>query len=322
MSPQHPELEASIQRALERVRELPPVPAVAVEVLHVTRKKDASTADLAAAISLDPAISARLLKLVNSALLGRSCKIASVKRVCAHLGFQTTKCWVLGLLVAYAFECSYVEEFDYDRFWRGSALRAVGAKLFADAAAPCIADEAFVSGLLSQIGRLALANYLASDYRAVREASGESWPPAEAEREILAYSSEDLSLALLHSWGLPSVIYEALFAAQHPETISEVSSQPTQQLALVLALAWRCDGLIEGSNKAQALADLLEAANDSFHMRSASVLHVLSKIDRHMLEMADILQIRLSGPDMATVVSEAQLDLSPATGSDLRPTPA
>jgi HD-like signal output (HDOD) protein len=322
MTPQLPELEASILRALERVRDLPPVPVVALEVLRVARNTEAGTEDLAAAISLDPAISARLLKLVNSALRGRSCEIASLKRACSHLGFHTTKCWVLGLLVVNAFDCPYVEGFDYDGFWRRSALRAVAAKLLADAAAPRLADEAFASGLLSQIGRLALASYLAPDYKAVREVSDEGWPPTEVEHEILAYSSEDLSLALLHSWGLPPIIYESLFAARHPEVIPEVSAKDTRQLAGILALSWRCDGLMQGANKGQALAGLVEAANTSFGMNSASILQILSKIDRHMLEMAEILLIRLSGPDMATVVSEAQLELSGAKAGHLPQAPA
>ena len=110
--------------------------------------------------------------------------------------------------------------FDYARYWRRSLVRAVSARALAGAAALPAQDEAFLAGLLAEIGQVVLARSLAAEYQPVlhEAARGErGWPEGALERRRLGFDHLDVGAALLESWQLPRVLPLALRHAGGPE---------------------------------------------------------------------------------------------------------
>jgi diguanylate cyclase (GGDEF)-like protein len=303
-------LDPSIRSALGRARDLPSVPAVALEVLRLAQQEDASAGQLADVISLDPALAAKILKIVNSALLGRGCEIVTLKRACAQLGFKTIKLWALSFAMVDSLQRPRVEGFDHNEHWKRSVFRAVSAKLFAEAVKPQLADEAFLAGLLSEIGQLVLATGLPKEFQAVREAGGDAWRTPDAQRATLGYSSDELGVALLHSWGLPPLIYQAVLGAQNPGQDRPDALPVTREIAQIVHVAAHCETLFSRPEAPKALVDLYESARKFFNLDKERVEELLSDLDRHTTEIAEILQVNLGERlDTTAVLRDAQLQM-------------
>jgi diguanylate cyclase (GGDEF)-like protein len=304
-------LEPSVRSALGRAQDLPSVPAVALEVLRLARDERADAGQLADVISLDPALSAKILKIVNSALMGCGCEIATLKRACAQLGFKTIKLWALSFAMVDSLQRPRAEGFDHNDYWKRSVLRAVSAKTFAQAVKPQLADEAFLAGLLSQIGQLVLATGLPKEFQAVRDAGGgHGWPAAEVQRATLGFTSDELGVALLHSWGLPPLIHQAVLSAQDPDATPPISPAGAKELAQLLHVAAHCEALFACPDTPKALVDLYESARKFFGLSKERVEQLLPDLDRHTAEIAEILHIKLGERlDTMAVLREAQLQM-------------
>jgi diguanylate cyclase (GGDEF)-like protein len=303
-------LDPRVRSALGRARDLPSVPAVALEVLRLAQQQEANAGQLADVISLDPALAAKILKIVNSALLGRGCEIVTLKRACAQLGFKTIKLWALSFAMVDSLQRPSVEGFDHGEHWKRSVFRAVSAKLFAEKVKPQLAEEAFLAGLLSQIGQLVLATGLPQEFQAVREAGGDAWRAAGTQRAILGYSSDELGVALLHSWGLPPLIYQSILGAQDPDR-SQPEDQPgAREIAQIVYVAAHCETLFTCPEAPKALVDLYESARKFFNLPKDRVEELLADLDRHTTEIAGILQVNLGERlDTTAVLRDAQLQM-------------
>ena len=148
---------AEILERIRAIEELPSLPAVAVEVLRLTQSENASVAQIAQVIQRDPALTCKLLKTANSSLFGMPRTISSVQQAMMVLGLRTVKVLVLGFSLVEAMNGEKSGQFDYVAYWRRSLTTAIAARLLAEKHNRDLADEAFVSGLLCDIGIMAAA---------------------------------------------------------------------------------------------------------------------------------------------------------------------
>src|SRR4029078_10488211 len=135
---------------LEKVRQadnLPSLPAVAMQVLKMTQADDCSVAEIARVIQQDPALTGRLLKIVNSSLFGLSRKISSLPQATVVLGLRTVKVMVLSFSLVDTMQKRRPGGFDYAGYWRRSLTTAVASRLLAERVRRPLTDEAFVCGL-------------------------------------------------------------------------------------------------------------------------------------------------------------------------------
>ncbi len=309
MSAQEITTNSSVRDALARARDLPSVPAVALEVMRLARTDEADAAALAEVVSLDPALAAKILKIANSALLGPSTEIVTLKRACTHLGFKTIKLWALSFAMVDSLLQPRTSGFDHDEYWRRSVFRAVSAKLIAMSVKPRLADEAFLTGLLSEIGQLVLASCLPTEFRHAREAADDSWPSFAVQRETLGFTTDELGVALLENWGLPEVIRQAVLGSQNPELIPEEQSS-SRDLSQILVVARHSETLFAGSRTSKTLVDLYESAYRYFALDKEKVEEILSGLDVHTAEIAEILHVNLGERlDSTAVLREAQLEM-------------
>jgi diguanylate cyclase (GGDEF)-like protein len=302
-------IDPSVRNALDRARDLPSVPAVALEVMRLARAEEADAAALAEVVSLDPALAAKILKIANSALMGPTTEIVTLKRACAHLGFKTIKLWALSFAMVDSLLQPHPTGFDHDEYWKRSVFRAVSAKLIAQAVKPKLADEAFLAGLLSQIGRLVLAACLPAEFETARGAAQDEWPTLEEQRESLGFTTDDLGVALLHTWGLPAVIHQAVLGFQDPDQLAG-STAESRDIAQILTVATHCETLFAGPQTSKVLMALYESARQYFGLDKDKVEDMLSGLDRHTAEIAELLHVNLGDRlDSNAVLREAQLQM-------------
>ena len=132
---------------------LPSPPSVALEILRVSSDPNSSIEDLVEILSLDPALSARVLALVASPRYRRGREISSVGQAAAVLGMKAITLLALGFSLSADLQTRKDTKFDYDLYWRHSLVTAVSVRRLVRLTKVGAADEAFLCGLLARFGQ-------------------------------------------------------------------------------------------------------------------------------------------------------------------------
>ncbi|GAB6068804.1 hypothetical protein JCM13664_21250 [Methylothermus subterraneus] len=238
---------------LKAAERLPSPQGVALKVLELSSREDTPLEDIARLIQTDPALSARVLKFANSPLIAPRRPIVSLHEALIRIGLKAARALVLSLSLLSRHPIVQCPAFDYPRFWAKSLARAVALSQLAERRRALAPEEAFVLGLLSRIGQLALATAWPEEYaRCLREAQGAEDLTA-LERKYFALDARKLTGFLFTDWKLPEVFVDAIAAEPAPE---EASDPRTQTLAFQLALAERLAAWCLGEEEAPDLSSI------------------------------------------------------------------
>lgn len=217
--------EKRVELILQQLEELPTLPTVAVRVLEMTADDESSLRDVVRLIESDQSLTARILQLVHRADLGVR-HVNSVERAVSLLGFDAVRSAVLAVTVFHAFGPSVkaTTQFSRDDFWKHSIAVAVCAEMLAMSAGPgkgLEPSEAFVCGLLHDMGKVALDAVLPKSFERVVEAAcllrGDI---ADFERNVIGLDHMVVGKRLAERWQLPASIREAVWLhGQLPEAL-------------------------------------------------------------------------------------------------------
>jgi HD-like signal output (HDOD) protein/CheY-like chemotaxis protein len=202
-----------LRRAITASGSLPPAPSVYVRLTSALADPDAGVQEVAEIVASDPAIVVKLLQLVNSAFFGLGRRITSVREAVSYLGIVTIRALVLSTATFDGFKPPRrIKGFSSACLREHSLLVGkIAAKLVDDRA---LANDAFMAGILHDVGKLVLAahepEYLEQAYE---HAFAQNLMLHEAERELRGATHGEIGAFLLALWGLPLDVVEA--AALH-----------------------------------------------------------------------------------------------------------
>jgi diguanylate cyclase (GGDEF)-like protein len=300
-----PTTERTLPDVLREADDLPSLPVVAVEVLRLTRNESATLDDLARVLSRDPALSARLLKLANSAQFRLGSPATTLQRACLVLGLKTVKLLSLGFSLATSLRGADAS-FPHDELWRRSLLRAAAARTFGRATRSRLADEAFVCGLLGRLGQLVLARCLPREYAKAVSAAGGTWPDAALERRLLGFDHHEIGGTLLATWGLPPLVSVGV-ALQGAEDEAPAEIPPsTLELWQLLAAAVQCERLLAGDPTA---VEPLSRAAERLGVSRERLEALLEQLAGEVSEVAEVLAIEVARIDPAELLRSAKAEL-------------
>lgn len=193
------------------VETLMSLPAAYLQVKRVIEDPRSSTHELAIAISADPALTARVLRLVNSPLYGFSGKIETVSRALVVLGTQQVHDLALATSVAGLFSRVAPRLMDTERFWRESVYCALSARVIAKLCNLLDSERLFVAGLLHAIGHLVMYQRIPDHTLAARRhAMQGNIPIFQAERELIGCDYAKVGATLMRRWNLPPSLCDAV----------------------------------------------------------------------------------------------------------------
>jgi len=214
-----------LEQFLDNIGELPSLPTVVVTMLQRVEDPSAGASDLTEIISTDYALSAKVLRLVNSAFYGFPQSISSIQRAVVVLGFNTVKNLTLGLSVVdlFAGEKGGIKvsadcpKFTQESFWDHSLCTAVAAKTLASALRMPTPEESFVAGLLHDMGKMILLKHFKEEFQnALLLAANEKTSLHSAENQVMGFDHAAVSAKMAEMWNFPTHLCEP--SAHHHDT--------------------------------------------------------------------------------------------------------
>ncbi|HEY7086488.1 MAG TPA: HDOD domain-containing protein, partial [Tepidisphaeraceae bacterium] len=231
--------EKRVELILQQLEELPTLPAIALKVLEVTGREDSSADDVVKLISSDVAMTTRVLQLVHRADLGIRGEVNTVDRAVVLLGFAAIRSAVLAISIFETFRpdkpTTGAGHFSREEFWKHSVAVACCAELLAQElhatwGRGCGIDhsEAFVCGLLHDMGKVALDAVLPKSFSKVVEAADLlRGNIADLERTVIGLDHMVVGKRLAEKWQLPATIRDCIWLhGQLPQALPATVKNP------------------------------------------------------------------------------------------------
>ncbi|MBS1708726.1 MAG: HDOD domain-containing protein [Armatimonadetes bacterium] len=218
-----------LRRYIEKAMvDLPALPGVVLQVVQATENENVSTAEIEKHLSLDTAITTKLLKVVNSAYFGLPRQIVNVNQTIAILGLHQVRNLVLSIGVLNILTSSSPRVIETQKaYWQNSFAAASCAEMLAKKKSLERKDveTVFVSGLLRDVGRLFLFTLFTLPYQEVLGASIKNEEPiSETETRILGFTHAELGATLAEKWNFPQILVDAI---RDHDRIPEGNVSPT-----------------------------------------------------------------------------------------------
>jgi signal transduction histidine kinase/HD-like signal output (HDOD) protein len=231
--------EVYLRHCLEAIDSLPTLPAIASEAIQRALSPDTSIEDLAEVIELDPPLTAMVLKVANAPYQDRSCSITSLKTALSKLGHAVVRGIALSCPALELFSDQQVDHgMDLGGLWIHSIETAVRAKELAGRTTPPVdPEEAFVSGLLHDVGKVFLSSLMKDKYgRVESRASEERIPLYRVERDLIGCDHADVGRWLLEHWKIPA-LYASVIQHHHNPSQGFLDGSYLQTLCRIVDLA-------------------------------------------------------------------------------------
>ncbi|MDR0330772.1 MAG: HDOD domain-containing protein [Chitinispirillales bacterium] len=213
-----------LQDKIKTIANLPTLPHIASRLMRIVNSPTTSADTVATLVSQDISLSAKVLRLANSAFYGIPRSINTLNNAVIILGFKIIQTMVLSLTVFDMFNSDDDDApavFDRNAFWNHSLRCAVIARLLAHKRKRNYAldpEEAFCAGLLHDVGKVVMEQYLNLDFhKALHHARMNGMSSFEAEKEVLGYTHCDVASWLTGTWSLPDEIEQPLVCHHEPE---------------------------------------------------------------------------------------------------------
>ncbi|MGC9963996.1 MAG: response regulator [Syntrophobacteraceae bacterium] len=235
--------DEALIKVVSGIESLPSLPELYSQVVDELNSADGSLNKIGEIISRDSGMSAKILQLVNSAFFGLPRQVTSAVKAVQFLGFDTVKALVLTVKVFSMFSRSDSAEYSVDDLWRHSFGTGICARAIANGEkwGQESMDEAFMAGLLHDIGKLILVEKFPSECLEVIKKIHHNARLCDAEREVFGTSHAQIGAYLLGIWGLSEPIIKTVAYHHSPGLCPDPA--PEVLAAVYLANIFERNGL-------------------------------------------------------------------------------
>ncbi|HSG98969.1 MAG TPA: HDOD domain-containing protein [candidate division Zixibacteria bacterium] len=207
-----------LQEIISSLGELPASPAVVSLVMNMTTDLNTDIHGLTRALSADQSLAAKVLRLSNSPFYGRTQNVKSLEEAIVILGFYTLRSLVVATGTQSLFASDDPRGLEH-KLWEHSLATALAARMLAVASGHPQIEEAFLAGLLHDIGKLILLQKMPTEYRGALESAAANHDSLlSAEYARFGYTHAEIGAALCSSWSFPPELVEAVRYHHQPVT--------------------------------------------------------------------------------------------------------
>lgn len=294
-----PMLSGALEQRLAHCANLPTPPAVAVRLIELGRDPDVELGQLVEVIKLDPALSAKLLRIANSALYGGRRQARDLRQALFMLGMKAVLSLALSFTLVRALDREEGRDaLDYTRFWRRSLLAGLFSQALGDQLRIKDGEELFLAGLLQDIGMLALDRALPDLYRGGRALQSRHDELVDFERVQLRVDHGDVAAWLLARWNLPERIVTAVAASHGRGGSDESAFSRCVGLSGVWADVWIS---AERETVLRAVADQTRA---TLALTPEQLSAAMGRVAEQILEVEELFEMPLTDPTLSDMIVE------------------
>ncbi|MGD9849718.1 MAG: HDOD domain-containing protein [Nitrospirales bacterium] len=244
--------DKNIKQLISKIESIPSLPSLYLQLEKELQSCESSIEKAAAIVGKDIGMTAKILKLVNSAFLGIPLTVTDPIQAVRYLGLDTLKTLVLTFKIFEQLGQNGCVGFDMNRFWShclstGEQARKIAKEEKSD---PPIVEAALAGGLLHDVGMLLFLTYFPDRYQeALKNFTNRECSLMESERETFGTTHAEVGAYLLGLWGLPNSIMEAVAFHHQPIESSDQTITPLTVVQVANGLAEEKDShILEGDS--------------------------------------------------------------------------
>ncbi|MFI5109613.1 MAG: HDOD domain-containing protein [Terriglobales bacterium] len=221
---------SAVKALVSGLKSIPSLPAFYDDLRRELESDDCAVTKIAAIISKDVGMTAKILQLANSAFIGLRCHVSSPTQAVCMIGTEMVRALVLSIHIFSQFEGRPALAASLTTLWEHSIQVASLAQRIAtsEKCSKQVIDESFTAGLLHDAGKAVLLAEMPKQYCPILEriAANPETEPRLVEREGLGCTHADVGAYLMGIWGLPSPLLQAVAFHDHPSDSGEQRFSP------------------------------------------------------------------------------------------------
>ena len=227
----NPEIEAHLRRSVN----FPSPPGVATHIIELAQDPDIEMGKVAKALSMDSALSTKILRIANSPLYAQRRKSENLRQALVVLGLNATLTLALSFSLVKSLRGGKPNGLNYGLYWRRALLAGTAARALGDAMHQSLAEEIFLAALLQDVGMLALDKAVPDLYSLGEALQRNHSALAEHEKRRLQVDHAEIGGWLMKGWNLPERLHRAITRSHQLEL--SFSSDPAQIFDRCVALS-------------------------------------------------------------------------------------
>lgn len=287
----------AVDELLGRVNQLHTAPQVAQRILHLTRDLDFRLSDVVTCLENDPALAAKILRLVNSAHYGLAAQVDNLQQAVAHIGQRSLRLATITFSLVAALTRGGVGRF-YQDYWQHALTMAVAAARLSETSPALERDTAYAAGLFADLGVLVLAQLEGERYTSLFRQTSHGPGLVEAERHRFGFGHPAVGARLLERWEFPPALVAAI--RYHHD---EERETPLLDVA-VRAAHWTSEVLWNPASP--HLAAVRQLLQDEFRIDIDGFISLALGCKEDLAAMAQLFDIHLVGSiDCQALLEEA-----------------
>ena len=281
-----PEVQAEerserVRKIVERIEGLPTLPTIMAQMNRMMLDPKTTAKDMAQLIASDPAVTARILRIVNSAFYGFPSRISTISHAIVILGFNTVKSIVLSSSIFETFggkgrgDSGFIRE----DFWRHSLACGAAAKVIARQTGETALEEFFIAGLLHDVGKVIEDHFLHDEFVAIRQdVEKRGILIREAEEARLGVNHAEIAGWVFKQWKLNKSLVSAVTCHHNPPLADEhLKAASIVHLGDIFARS-----LMFGSGGDDQIPPISQAAWAATGLRAEDLPTLLRETDREI----------------------------------------
>jgi diguanylate cyclase (GGDEF)-like protein len=283
----NPEIEAHLRSLVS----FPSPPGVATHIIEIASDPDIEMGKVAKALSMDSALSTKILRIANSPLYAQRRKSENLRQALVVLGLNATLTLALSFSLVKSLRKGKANGINYPLYWRRALVAATAARALADAMHQSMAEEIFLAALLQDVGILALDQAVPDLYRGSESVQQDHNALAALEKKRLQVDHAEIGGWLMRTWNLPPRLHRAIEHSHHVDLT--VTAEPAQIFERCVALSGPVADLFLREPEHRHFAETALSAERSLGMDKMAFGQVLGTIGAMLPETEAIFETDL-----------------------------
>ena len=294
------------EHILQRLRtctNFPTPPPVAMRVLQLAQNPEIDLAKVADAVSADPAIAAKVMRIANSAMYARRRQSANLRQALITLGLNATLTLALSFTLVTALKKGSTGGFDFQAYWRRTILSAAWGKLLASELGRRDAEEIFLASLLQDLGMLVVDKLWPEVYEGIAPFKIEHARICQHEQNCIGTDHRSIGSALLGIWNMPASLIQAVQHSHDPSAAGVEDESKT--FVQAVAMSGELSDVWLGARSETALRRVGEQAKTYLGIQPHRLGEMFDLVKEQLPVAEELFQMELYDADQLQDISES-----------------